>query len=134
MMMNDCTPISTVSPVASNRSNGTSVCSAMRKPAPIISRKASSTALAPTRPSSSPMAAKMKSVSDSGMRLGLPRLRPVPVTPPAENANCASTIWKPSPFGSAHGSSQMSTRSWTCTNWLCANTAPKPNSSTPIAR
>ena len=80
------------------------------------------------------MAAKMKSVSDNGMRVGLPRLMPVPVTPPAENANWASTIWKPSPFGSAQGSSQMSTRSCTCTNWLWANTAPNPNSSAPIRR
>ena len=44
------------------------------------------------------MAAKMKSVSASGMRSGLPRPMPVPVTPPAEKANCASTIWKPSSF------------------------------------
>ena len=37
MMMKDCTPSSTVSPVASNRSNGMAVRSAMRRPAPIIS-------------------------------------------------------------------------------------------------
>ena len=36
------------------------------------------TAVVPNRPSSSPMAAKMKSVSTTGMRSGLPRPRPVP--------------------------------------------------------
>ena len=81
------------------------------------------------------MAAKMKSVSASGMRVRAARGRcPVPVTPPAENANWASTIWKPSPFGSSHGSSQMSTRSCTWANWLCANTAPPANSSAPTTR
>ena len=39
------------------------------------------------------MAAKMKSVSAYGMRVGLPRLMPVPVTPPAEKAKADSTIW-----------------------------------------
>ena len=64
-------------------------------------------AVVPNRPSSSPMAAKMKSVSTTGMRSGLPRPRPVPPTPPHARANQLCTTWKPSPLTSVHGSSQI---------------------------
>ena len=43
------------------------------------------------------MAAKMKSVSTSGMRVGSPRPSPVPVSPPHASANVLCTIWKPLP-------------------------------------
>ena len=51
------------------------------------------TAIVPSRPSSSPIAAKMKSVVATGIRFGWPRPRPVPWKPPLPNANRLCTSW-----------------------------------------
>ena len=64
---------------------------------PTSSMNAMSTPSVPTRPSSSPIAAKTKSVAAFGMRSGLPRPSPVPATPPDPNAYHDWMIWKPSP-------------------------------------
>ena len=121
MMMNAWNPSRVVRPVASRRSKPLAVCWAMRRPAPIISRKAISTAVAPSRPSSSPMAAKIMSLSTTGIFSGTPRLSPVPKMPPSAKANSACSIWNP--LGLPHGSSQMSKRSCTWPNALNANLA-----------
>ena len=93
MMMNACMPMRVVRPTASRPSNPLLVRRAMRRPAPMISTKAMSTAVAPSRPSSSTMAAKMKSVSTSGILVGMPRPSPAPVIPPSAMAKALCTIW-----------------------------------------
>ena len=45
------------------------------------------------RPSSSPIAATMKSDSAAGTRSGLPPPNPRPISPPQAIPNVASTIW-----------------------------------------
>jgi hypothetical protein len=92
-MMKVCRPMMAVRPAASSFSNGDSTRMAIRRPAPTMSRKPMSTATVPIRPSSSPMAAKMKSVETAGMRWGFPCPRLVPVRPPAAKANMACTVW-----------------------------------------
>ena len=104
-----------------------------RSPEPTRSKNAINTAEEPARPSSSPIAAKMKSVSAKGMRPGSPCPRPVPVRPPSASANEPSTIWKPSPFGSLNGSSQMSTRFCTWSNIVHAAKAPPKKRTAPTA-
>jgi hypothetical protein len=86
MMMKLWMPRMVVSPTASSLSKWLWARMAMRSPVPTMRRKAATTAVAPNRPSSSPMAAKMKSVVAKGMRQGLPRPGPVPVMPPHEKA------------------------------------------------
>ena len=93
MMTKLCTPTMIDSPVASSFSKGRSQRMAMRSPVPTMSRKAATTAAAPSRPSSSAMAAKMKSVAASGMRWGLPRPGPSPKIPPAAMAKRPWMIW-----------------------------------------
>ena len=92
-MMKACTPMIVVRPTASSFSNVFSVRSAVRSPAPIISRKAISTAAAPNRPSSSPIDVKMKSFCAAGTWFGLPSPRPVPESPPSDSPYSACTIW-----------------------------------------
>ena len=62
-MMNVCNPRIVVSPAANSFENERPDSTAMRKPLPTMSRKQMTTASAPMRPSSSPIAAKMKSVA-----------------------------------------------------------------------
>ena len=50
-------------------------------------------AAAPSSPSSSPIAEKMKSVATNGMRVGKPMPSPAPVSPPAASANSDCTSW-----------------------------------------
>ena len=66
---------------------------AVRNPAPTMSMKASRIVVAPNSPSSSPMAAKMKSLSTTGTVSGRPRPTPVPATPPHASANQAWITW-----------------------------------------
>ena len=91
-MMNAWNPSRVVRPVASSRSNSLASW-ATRSPAPIISRKPTSTAPPPSRPSSSPMAAKIMSLSTTGILVGTPSPRPRPVSPPSAIANAACTTW-----------------------------------------
>lgn len=58
--------IITVRPAASKEPNGVLAWLAIRKPPRMNTKKATITRSAPTRPNSSPMIAKMKSVSASG--------------------------------------------------------------------
>ena len=115
-MMNVWIPMMVVRPTASSFSKALSVRRATRSPAPTISRYDISTAAAPNMPSSSPIEVKMKSLSATGTISGLPRPRPVPISPPSDRPHSACTIWKPSSCQSPHGSSQMSTRNLTWSN------------------
>ncbi len=56
---------------------------AVAKPRTAKSMKSSSTALAPKRPISSPMAEKMKSEATTGMSSGMPLPTPAPKRPPS---------------------------------------------------
>ncbi len=93
MMMNACTPKIVVSPVASSFSNVRSERIAVRRPAPTKSTNAISTAVAPNRPSSSAMAAKMKSLWTAGILVGVPSPRPEPPRPPLPIANRPWITW-----------------------------------------
>ena len=75
------------SPAAKSCENGRSDCSAIRNPLPTSNRKAPMIATVPIRPSSSPMAAKMKSDRLTGMMFGVPSPIPRPANPPLPNAN-----------------------------------------------
>ena len=65
----------------------------MRRPAPMSSMNAISTAVAPNSPSSSPIAAKMKSVLTAGILSGRRGRGRCPLTPPSASANIDWTIW-----------------------------------------
>ncbi len=123
-MMKAWTPNRVVSPVASSFSNDPVWLRAMRRPLPTMRRKATRMAVVPSRPSSSPMTAKMKSFSASGMLLR-PRPSPRPPMPPSAMANQPRRIWNPpGPSGSAHGLSHESMRCWTWAKRQKANSAP----------
>ena len=76
----------------------------MRNPAATNSRNPIRIATVPSRPSSSPIAEKMKSVDAFGILSGLPSPKPVPANPPEPNENNDWTIWYPSPPRPATGS------------------------------
>ena len=80
------------------------------------------------------MAAKMKSVSTAGIRVGLPRPMPVPAMPPSARAKADSTTWNPSSFARGQGFSQTSTRCWTWENMEKATNDPRANSDVPTVR
>ena len=82
-----------VSPAAKSFWNGRCDSTAMRYPLPTMSRKAITIANVPIMPSSSPMAAKMKSLDASGIWVGTPSPMPLPYTPPAANAYHDWMIW-----------------------------------------
>ena len=65
----------------------------MRSPLPTSTRTSSSTAVVPSSPSSSPIAAKMKSVAANGIRPGEPWPSPVPTIPPLAIPNSACASW-----------------------------------------
>ena len=88
----------------------------------------------PVRPSSSPIAATMKSDSAKGTRSGLPSPKPRPIRPPQAMPNIASTGWNRCRRCLAvvgrTGRSQMSTRVWTWREELVGRrSAPPTNSS-----
>ena len=87
------TPMISDSPVASSFSKGRSQRIAIRSPVPTMSRYPNSRADAPTRPSSSAMTAKIRSVDASGMWLALLCPGPSPNSPPAAMANQPWMIW-----------------------------------------
>ncbi len=62
MMKKAWNPMIMVSPTAVSLANSDRAAWAMRRPAPASSRKATTTMVEPSRPISSPMTAKMKSV------------------------------------------------------------------------
>jgi len=134
MMMKAWMPSSVVSPTARSLSNSRSAVRAMRRPVPTINTKAMRTNDPPRRPSSSPIAAKMKSVSAAGINPGWPRPGPLPVTPPAASENQPWITWKPLPDGSSHGFSQIVTRVCTWSNVRHAKNAPAENRTVPRAR
>jgi len=86
MMMKAWSPMMTVSPAARSCSKGWSARRAIRRPEATMRTKATMTAVVPRRPSSSPTAAKMKSVVTAGMLPGLPSPGPVPAKPPDPKA------------------------------------------------
>src|SRR5438067_13538857 len=65
-LTNACNVSMHVSPVANNLANGSGACQAMRKPRQDKMPKSSSTPMQPTKPSSSPMIAKIASVCALG--------------------------------------------------------------------
>ncbi len=79
-----------------------------------ISAKRKITASAPIRPSSSPITAKMKSVSGSGRKKSFCRLAPSPrpSSPPLPSAISECINWYPAPSRCCAGSRNASTRAW----------------------
>ena len=63
--------------------------------------------------------------------VGSPAPSPTPMNPPRAKAYSAWIVWKPAPSGSANGSSQLSTRVWTCPNRLYSTSEPTRNSAVP---
>ena len=106
----------------------------MRSPVPTSSRKATRIRVPPSRPSSSPITVKMKSVSTAGKRSKRPSPGPVPVTPPRARPNWLRQICWPSAKQRSQGSSQMSTRCWTWVKVFHAKYAPLANNVKPTTR
>ena len=63
------------------------------RPRTANSMNSSSTADAPSRPISSPIAEKMKSDSTTGMRVDMPRPMPTPTMPPSASEYSDCTSW-----------------------------------------
>ena len=94
-----------------------------------------STAVAPSRPSSSAIAAKMKSFSTSGMRSGVPRPRPRPATPPSHGVPALDDLEAAGPSGSAHGfEPAVDPVLHVAERATSEKSAPAPNSSPPTPR
>ena len=91
-------------------------------------------ATVPSRPSSSPIAEKMKSVDAFGILSGLPSPKPVPANPPEPNENNDWTIWYPSPPATGQGFAHTDTRSWTWPKMAYPIAAPVTNSPAPARR
>src|SRR5262249_26387357 len=94
--------MSPVGPNASRPPNASGCRAAMRRPRAATTANSASTAAAPTRPSSSPMTEKMKSVCAAGRKYIFcwPCPRPTPETPPEPKAMRAWQSWNPSPSAS----------------------------------
>ena len=90
---NDCSAIVATSPVAVSDAMSERARTAVASPRRHSTRYAATMAAPPMRPSSSPMAEKMKSVTTKGMRVGRPCPGPTPVNPPAARANSDCTSW-----------------------------------------
>ena len=126
---NVCKAMIVAIPAANNFANGRAASIAMRYALPIRSMNAATTPIVPTSPSSSPIAAKMKSVAASGTIPGWPSPRPVPPIPPEPSAYQPWIGCMPFPSGSFQGSLQFVTRTRTCPNALYATYAPIASSS-----
>ena len=96
--------IQAVTPAVAIRTKGSSLRTASRKQAQASTANSASTASVPTRPSSSPMIAKMKSVCASGSQPHFSRLapRPTPHQPPSARAYLPCIAWKQVSSGSGH--------------------------------
>jgi hypothetical protein len=82
MMMKACTAMRVAMPTERIFSKGCSATTARRSAEPTSRRKQMRIAVPPTRPSSSPMAAKIEVGGDHRDPLGVAEPRPVPVSPP----------------------------------------------------
>ena len=89
--------------------------------------------MSPTRPSSSPIEVKMKSVLESGTRSGRPAPRPVPSMPPVASPKSPWATWKLVLAGSPSGWSHTSTRSCTRETNVHAAKAPPPKMTRPMS-
>ena len=98
MMKKAWKPMMMVSPTATSREKSERAVWAMRRPEPTSKRNESTTTLAPSRPISSPMAAKIMSLVMSGTQTpAWPWPRPVPPTPPTPREIQAWATWRPLP-------------------------------------
>ncbi len=95
-----CMTIANESPPPSSLPKVSRTASALRMPRMASRRYTMSVAASPTKPSSSPMAALMKSVCASGTVSGRPEPSPVPNMPPVASPNSACAIWYPPPASS----------------------------------
>ena len=82
-MMNACSTIMDVRPTATNELTSLFARAAVTKPRTAKHRNSSSTPAAPRRPISSAMAAKMKSLSTTGIWSARPRPMPTPNRSPS---------------------------------------------------
>ena len=114
MLTNACRQIQAVIPAASIAPKVSGAPREVRIPRNPIARNRTMTSPAPTRPNSSPMMAKMKSLNALG-RNSPPasRLspRPAPKTPPSARAKKPWMLWKPRSDEEFQGSSQAVMRS-----------------------
>ena len=94
-MISVCAISQPVTAAEASRTKPSAAPSAIRSPAYPITTNRASTASAPTRPSSSPMMAKMKSVCASGSWPHFSRLAPTPTPnqPPEESALKPCAAW-----------------------------------------
>ncbi len=95
MMRKVCRPSVTARPAASSLRNGSRLRSEIPNPIPTRRAKAARVAAVPASPSSSPMAAKTKSVEALGIRSGRPNPSPAPERLPEAMAKRLWAIWYP---------------------------------------
>ena len=86
MMKKAWKPMAAVIPAARSLAKSDLATRAVRSDAPTSMRNAITMPTVPSSPSSSPMAAKMKSLEATGMSPGWPRPRPEPTRPPEPKA------------------------------------------------
>ena len=92
-MMNACSTMTVVRPAATNELTSLFARAAVANPRMAKLRYSSSSAAAPRRPVSSPMHAKMKSLSTTGISVDRPSPIPVPNSPPSAREYRVCTSW-----------------------------------------
>ena len=93
MMMKACRQMDVVRPTAVKAAMSDLARAAVRKPRTAKSMNRNMTPDAPSRPISSAMAEKMKSLCTSGMKVGMPRPMPQPKSPPSASEYSDCTSW-----------------------------------------
>ena len=82
-MMNACSTMMDVQPVAMNELTSVFARAAVTRPRIAKHKKSKSTPAAPSKPASSAMATKMKSDSTTGICSAMPLPTPTPTSPPS---------------------------------------------------
>src|SRR6266545_2445027 len=135
-MMKAWIPRIVLSPAARSLPKPSACSVAAFRPLPTSTANSRRTPVVPITPSSSPIAAKMKSVAAYGMIPGSPWPSPVPPIPPVAMANSPWASWNPlsnTKLGLVAWS-QTSTRSPPWLTVAIANSAAAANSTSPMSR
>lgn len=106
MFINTCTAITVATPVTKRAPNLSFALRAILIKQTINNTKTKMIPIAPTKPSSSPIIEKIKSLSQNGKNkyFCLELKSPTPNQPPEPREYKDWISWKPSPFGEDHGS------------------------------